>query len=471
MLKVAEGLISDVYDVFVKRFDRINHDHAVACAENLAGIASINIREHNKIGYESIQPWTDTILPSGYEKTPPIRQVSQPTLRKVEKMLDLTRVLYLTDVTPEAMFEMVNGKSIDEVDDEGKKKTKKLLCDKGIIFEDEKSGEMKSIASKSYMIDKSERLSRLWDNGLGRYWSRSHGLEIADDCNFGYLAATTPIVYGLFTRAMFIQGHLSRIDPITISKDTELPLSRIKEGFGGYCGSDTMEQMLNEDETEWLAKRLYYIIISPIRIFKLHPLAEGMWIDYELEMRKEANKLGDKDLHSSYLLKNAQKVLKRGASYALSRIAVDRYDLSQEQEIQAISPKDIELAIANQREYTEMFNLMVKQWIDYPKSESEEMRTDANIRMLLEDAFKAEPDGILSQNLCATKLGYNTDCKPVLDTIASFLREGKIVKIESDESRKLIADKVAVEGEIWCIRQEVSAKPRRITPNLYKWLK
>jgi hypothetical protein len=470
-LEVATGLISEVQGIIKKRFELIDPNHAVACAESLFGISTINVVERNRIGKQCIQPWTQTILPSGKDKTPPMLDLMQPTIRKLEGFLDYSRVLYLTRFTPEATFEMIAGKDVESKDDNGKKKTKKLLCDKGIIFEDEKSGVMKAMQNKQYMVDKSEELSKIWDGSAGRSWTRSHGFEKADWCNFGYIAASTLMIYPLFARSMFIQGHLARIDAVTAPiEDDGKPEEPLGDGFGS-AGVSEMQELLDENETDYLAKKLYNVISSPIRVLRLDDAAEPLWLKYEVEMRQKAKKLGDGDLHTPYLRKNAQKALKRGACYKLSRLAFDCEDLSNANALQWIEKEDIELAIRNQREYTSMFNLMLLQWTEFSRAtDVGKLNNDATLRTALEDAFKSEYDEILSQQKCAVVMGFNTDCEPVLTTLSSFLSEGKIVKIAEEESRKLIVEKLESEGETWCERKGVSSHPRRRPPTFYRWI-
>ena len=300
---VPEGFLKETTDMQTGRFVRLSKDYLFGISEVLLSACCWKAYLIDDYGTLTLNIWNQMVAPSGDGKSLPIDKFLVPTLAKLEKLLETETeryALFLSDYTPEAIYKYFsekrpNGQKLKK----DEKPKRRIIYNLGILCKDEASMYMKAAMNKKYMADITEVESKIYDGILYRRITISRGPEQVSKCYKANISASTPVIYSLMSKDCIIQGGTNRYDffignPLK-PEDVEL----LNKDF--FVPKNDMEKFAGIPE-EFANKLLKLTKIKFEFQIVMDDNTNLMWREYEREMKLEAIKLEETNLHACMLL-------------------------------------------------------------------------------------------------------------------------------------------------------------------------
>lgn len=384
----------------------------------LSSVMGPNRYVSTRLGNLRMNVWHVFIGPSGLSyKTLPLKDYVTETLIKTGELLGKD-LLLPSSFSMEGMVEYLKEHS-----------------NQGLIVRDEVSTMFKEIAGgKPYLSDGIEFSSQLYDGTIQKRFTRKAKLEEVQHCYVSFLGSTTPYIYDIVERFIFIQGLGNRL------------LYDLWEGKGGIktyngdelfydSGQDQARKKKIEDFAQGLAKlnKMAGFFVSPEPERASHKLA-----NFKKTMDLEAKRLYDEDpfdLRSSYFSRAGEMGIKLAGLKAISR-SWKTLPSSKIEEI-IIIPKDVGWAEDKVNRHLRCFDAFLGKWEVKPmtpKPISHRFSKEAFVACV-----KNSKDGIIRQMELIHRLGWYLS-QSYYDLVKTVVLEGDVKPLSEEEIERLPKD-------------------------------
>jgi hypothetical protein len=392
-----------------------NPNWAEDIAISLLSTFCANIRTETKMGRILLATHYITIAPSSAVKSLPLREYLHPILDWIRDSSGNVDTNYRvpTGFTPESLTLWFSGGRIGR---------RVLLPHQthGIIIRDEVSTLFKETSGKGYNVRLQEFLSDLFEGYIEPRFTISHEFNRGiNDCHISFIGATTPFLYNVLEREIFIQGLGSRI--MWEIFDTKYFETKEEDLIIDGDGKD-MEHSLKD-----LTIKKYSAILTNIARFtnivvKVKPKTEESAYLTRIKnsfgsKADEINKQNAESLDALYISKSFVKVWKLAALKVISRTYSEWKGRKVDDKIELfIESEDVEWSNQRVLRYISNFDRMLKDWTAkpiYKPVESEKNYYDAVI-----DSIECLPGKLATRLEIVTKTGiYWKKLKDILDEL------------------------------------------------------
>lgn len=287
----------------------------------------------------------------------------------------------------------------------------------GMIASDEFTNMFKGVATKDYLANVMEVLSRLYDSEIEKKATIARGVENAKNIHVCFASATTPYVMTLMDESFFWQGTGNRILWIV---DDELDKIDIKEeeNFADFFWNPDQTRVF-DNEFERLSILLAGIKNLPTGQLLLSFSSAAELNKYRIEMYNKAvelfmNDIMDKD--SSFVAGLAQNAMKLALIHCIGRYAMDSssgnytgfMEVNEEDSSWAIKKMDRHLIF-----YKKLWDLSSK----VRKTETKAHIIDQDRIILLIERFESTGKKLTANELRRSTKWDSEECQKVLNTM------------------------------------------------------
>lgn len=393
--------------------------------------------------------WITYLAPSGDFKSTPIDEITIPLLRAVGEEVQHYFILPSIASTVEGMI-----KYFSEI------RAKESRSWGGLVVRDELTTFFKESLNKDYLTDEMEIYSKMYDGVIypreTMKFSRRESLPVY----MNLVGATTPrYLYDQLPMNFFFQGCGNRFLYV---------LHRVKEQ-----PQYTTDNLFTHEPPKWTKERLPIELDNFRRCLKEAALSDFeilIDIDAEKESAKFRNeretlKLTIKE-HSfdafkrEYISRDWQKSLKLAQLHCFSR-EFQKSHIKRVHTMQILK-EDIEWGQTIVRECYEHFDLIVKEWSAYSKTETKPVSLDINLAMRYLAIIKSYTT--ISQAKLAFEVG-NIQRNDIFYNVLGYLISIGCVTQLSDTG-----DYIRLQGKAWMNEQKINPGFKQ-PPKLYRFEK
>ena len=423
-----DGFLKPFAD-FIAKGTQTNYEWARCLAINcLSTAVGPHVKVYTQKGPLNLNLFFVNIGASGLTiKTIPLRDYVLPTLKKLE---DLTnkKFLFPSGFTSEGFHEYLLEKEV--MDEDRVIQTQKSGC----IIKDELSRFFKEASGKRYMAGQIEFFSELYDGWVKSKYTKSSQLQGLVRPFVNLVAASTPYLFTILPKQIFLQGFGNRI--LWICSGSGILEKADPEKYFHSKFEDRRLGFIDE----FAEKLKNYHEHSEGRIFIFSPEAGRNLTTYEFIKRSEAESLFHQDMMDatySYIVRLPEYAFKLSGIHAIDRSGHLPWK-SDTDEVIDITEQDAMWAMHVADEHLANFKKLLEVWETVRRSArtSKRRRDPDEMKAILEKA-----GGIMNQTELRRKMysrGYNPDRYVDVMLILTNAEDIILTKIdaEKDEPKK-----------------------------------